>query len=228
MLTIDSAYRLFDEFATQPELLNGEKRILHGIILSNEVHKSFGKTYFRINIKAVANFYLWHEKSYISYRIADNISGQELVNECETVLKQLMIDVIKLKTYIHNHFPDLCVLIFISGHDFIGTMKHRYVDELMLTGEPRLQLLEPMNTKTSLEFERLEKYYADSLKFYHERKICMENYQRKMEFEEKEYNKHLARIVDEHRANQKNDFGLTKERLSRMEQQALKFGNNSN
>jgi len=227
MLHISEAYELFERLAKPDRMVsdNPDNLKLQGIILSNGIDKSFGRTYFRTKIKFVGNFWIMHEKTYVSYRISDWRSGQELIDECRAVQEEQFEDVLELKTKIKELFPDISVQITMMGYEFLMWCDDRteHDDNLILTGSPVLEIIEPMNSETEKGLEATREYQTYWKDDYLERKERIRTRKQEREQEKNERLERLSKAMDEHRANENKNFAPIKKRLSRIEQRALEF-----
>jgi len=176
MLYISEAHKLFNDIKTPSQWNNNTDLRLDAVILTNNIDYSFGRTYFRTCIHIISNFYLNYSDTYISYRIADHRKGKELIDNCNSVYFKQIQDVLELRTHIKQLFPNTSVLVYMVGHDFIGTMKTRYSDELVLTGRVSKEILEPMNAETTKNFNSIKNWYRNQKKTYLKRKTGMVKY----------------------------------------------------
>jgi len=223
MLDISEAYRLFETLSHPVRVLvdNNESLNLKGVVIWNSIDKSFGRTYFRTNIGFAGNFWIMHEYKYISYRVSES-RNKELIDECKAVQAEQHQDALKLKTHIKSLFPDISVQISMMDYDFFKEDRY-YLSNIITTGKVVFEIIEPMNDETCKTLERIKEIQTVYQTEYTERIERWNKYWEDEQREEKERLERLSRAMDEHRANQKKNFGATKKRLSRLEQRIQKL-----
>jgi len=174
MLYIEQAYTLFDKIANPEKYYNNnpEKRIPSGVILTNYIDKSFGRTYLRTHIQLTGKVsYQWHEDTYVSYRVWD-YKGKELIDEVNKTSNQQYHDVLELKDKIKELLPNTSVHILFEGYGYTPHLKTIFLDDLTTNGQI-YELLEDMDDETQQAVNELKSEFSDSKKRFTERKKAM-------------------------------------------------------
>jgi hypothetical protein len=205
MLSIEEAYELFEDIKNPSPtrwwtLGDDEELEVNGVILSNYIHKSFGRTYFRTRINIVGNFTLGHQYDYVSYQLYEHKRGHDAIESTESIFKTQLLDAVKLKTRIKELFPDISVQLSMMDFEISRWYDDREVsmDSLILTGEPELEIVEPMDEETRFWFESMKETQDRYKEEYAERKARMKAYRDKKREERKRQAIHDARVRELH------------------------------
>ena len=222
MLSIAEAYELFEDIKNPTPYrwwtLGGDdsEMKMTGVILSNYIHKSFGRTYFRTRINIVGNFTLGHQYDYVNYELHGHRSGHDLFEATESIFKTQLLDAVKLKTRIKELFPDISVQLSMMDFDITKFHDDReaHLEGLILTGEPELEIVEPMDEETRFWYESMKETQQRYREEYAERKARMEAYRKEKREERKRQALHDARVRELHeieiKQNNTPHKGITK------------------
>jgi hypothetical protein len=195
MLDISEAYRCL------PTIL--EHKNLKGIIVSNSLDKSFGRAYFRTTFNFIG-LIVSYRYSYISYRVYEYPNIEELLFETKRIQALQLDDINDLLWFIKAN-SDVNLQVSIVDYDYIYNY---YLRNLHLTGQPILEILEPIDDKyIQMHFDNLR-----------ENQRCVNSeYCQKMEiWKERERISHL-------RENHMNDYFENFDRLNAPNQRLIKL-----
>ena len=194
MLDISEAYHFFDR------LKSDKKYVLNGVVFSNMLHVSFGRTYLRTNIRLDCNYSFGFDTEYVSYRIWD-YKGQELIEECKTVFAEQQADVLELRTYIKAGFPDIAVHVILCGYDFVRFHETVYLDDLIMTGKSVLEIIEA--GKENWDLESAKEFQQYKAKRYESSKTNVEKLKQERKLEDQKQRQALEASREVWEARQK-------------------------